>query len=753
MPLRRKGRNKDSEKKNGPRTADRFDSRRAGLAAATTAILSVLLCWHFLPEKVSLEVGDRSSEDIRAHRSVRYLDSRETARRRLESAYAVDKVYDFVPYARQQALGTVQEFFAVVSQAMSSGALRSLEAKTAFVRSEVGSGISESTISAMLQSRPRELAGAGRFCANTVGSIMRQPLRDDADDLDRARAAVDIAAGRAFGSSRHAFALAEICKSALSPTRIYDAERTALLRKAAEREVRPVYGEIIAGQTVVHRGERVTASHVDKFRALGLRHPKLDVRSALSLIAYAAFMVLLVSLYLARYQPRVYDTPKLLLLLSLVVVLSATALKLGGALLGIQLSGLQLAYVGTLSVTVAGMVLAILLNVEIAVVLVVLLALSTGFVMSSELKYAAMTLVSGLVGVYGVSNIRTRGDLIRCGAAIALANTGMVWIIGGLSDDTVGSMASGTGWSVAIGVFSVTLFFFGAAILEKLFDITTHISLMELADSNKPILQRMQEEATGTFAHSVAVGQLADAAAQEIGADALLARVASYYHDIGKLLRPHFFMENQFASNVHDGMNPTLSALVITSHVKDGIELAKEHRLPTVIQDVISQHHGTSLVHYFYSLVATDEEGRSAVLEQQFRYTGPKPQSREAAIVMLADSVEAASRALDKPTPATIEDMVRRIIADKRKDGQLDESDLTHKDLDRIAGAFTRRRIAALHARIEYPEPPGAADGKKQSESGDTVSQLSEDAPAEDEAAVAGAAAPGGRKGARVRRA
>jgi len=213
-------------------------------------------------------------------------------------------------------------------------------------------------------------------------------------------------------------------------------------------------------------------------------------------------------------------------------------------------------------------------------------------------------------------------------------------------------------------------------------------------------------EAPGTYTHSMAVGHLAETAAEAIGADSLAARVASYYHDIGKIRRPHFFIENQRVENVHDRINPTLSTLVITSHIKDGVDIAKEYRLPKLVQDIIAQHHGTSLVQYFYSQFA-GEQDPSTALEQQFRYSGPKPQTKEAAIVMLADSVEAASRCLDKPTPAKIEMLVNRVVADKLHDGQLDECDLTFKELSKITVSFARALVGTMHARIEYHDVTG----------------------------------------------
>jgi hypothetical protein len=231
---------------------------------------------------------------------------------------------------------------------------------------------------------------------------------------------------------------------------------------------------------------------------------------------------------------------------------------------------------------------------------------------------------------------------------------------------------------------------------------------VELSDTNNPVLKRLLMEAPGTYSHSVFVGNIASTAADVIGADALLVRVASYYHDIGKIKRAHFFVENQHVENVHDRLNPSLSALVIRSHIKDGLELAREYRLPPLVCELMYQHHGTSLVRYFFSQVATSSPGNSIALEQQFRYEGTKPQTKEAALLMLADSVEAASRTLARPTPSQIEDLVDKVIHEKLSDGQLDESEITFKDISRIRESFIRTLTSMMHSRIEYPELPGA---------------------------------------------
>ena len=240
-------------------------------------------------------------------------------------------------------------------------------------------------------------------------------------------------------------------------------------------------------------------------------------------------------------------------------------------------------------------------------------------------------------------------------------------------------------------------------VFEYLLQRATNISLLELADFHHPILQRMILEAPGTYHHSLIVGNLADTACETIGANSLLARIGAYYHDIGKLHKPEYFIENQeIKKNMHDALSPTMSKLIIMNHVKEGLELAKKYKLSPVLWDFIQQHHGNSLVYYFYRRALEDKEEDQEIAEEGFRYPGPKPNTKETAIVLLADSVEAATRTLKDPTPAKIEEVVHKIINNKFIDGQLDECDLTLKDIEKISGVFTKILSGIYHSRVNY---------------------------------------------------
>lgn len=319
-----------------------------------------------------------------------------------------------------------------------------------------------------------------------------------------------------------------------------------------------------------------------------------------------------------------------------------------------------------------------------------------------DINPGILFLTSGILSGILVHGVRRRDVVIRTGFVIGLVQALVIFFMEGFKVNyqhiniylmyLINGIVSGI---IVIGMLPI---------FEYLFDTITNISLLELADFNQPILQRLIMEAPGTYHHSLVVGNLSEAACQAIGSNALLARVGAYYHDIGKLQKPEYFSENQNCKNgKHDALSPTMSKLVIMNHINDGLELAKKHKLSCRLTDFIEQHHGTSLVYYFYRRALEGQEENQEVSEEGFRYPGPKPATKEAAVVLLADSVEAASRAVKEPSSTNINDVVHKIINNKFIDGQLDGCDLTLKDLERISTVFIRILGGIYHSRLTYP--------------------------------------------------
>lgn len=349
---------------------------------------------------------------------------------------------------------------------------------------------------------------------------------------------------------------------------------------------------------------------------------------------------------------------------------------------------------------------------------------------NAAVQFAIVSALTGLVGALSVRKLRKRGELMRAGFYAGLAGFISVTALrliqpeaGGLAQQAWTEFGKECGANILTGIFTAMLVGGMLPVLEAVFRVTTTISWIELADLNHPLLRRMTLEAPGTYHHSLMVANLAEAAAEAIGANATICRVCSYFHDIGKLVKPEYCIENITGDdNPHDDLTPSMSALVVIAHVKDGVDLAVRHRLNREIIDVIQQHHGTSLVYYFYRrALDQQEEMKKSVAEgkasesdipevntSSFRYPGPRPSFRESAIISLADAVESASRTLTKPTPQKIESLVEEIIRARVRDGQLDECDLTLRELSLVRDSFTKTLRTSLHRRIPYPDEKDA---------------------------------------------
>src|SRR3990170_4817757 len=488
-------------------------------------------------------------------------------------------------------------------------------------------------------------------------------------------------------------------------TGLTEAERAARLRQqagvplspavaAAALALEPVRVRILRGEIIVRRGDRITETHLRKLEALGLIGVPTSWDIVLGTAVVIALLLGLTAYYQFQYQPEIWRTNRYLLLWSLLVILTVL---LARAVVSLRLN------LNLIPAAAGSILLTVLLRPRLALVSAAVLSILIGLIATSDLRTAFIAFTGGVVGVYAIRRISHRTDLIVAGLKVGLATAAAVIATGLLERQPVYpamvvDASSGIFNGVIVGLFSIGIMPY----LENLFGLVTPIKLLELSNPAHPLLRRLQLEAPGTYHHSVIVGNLAEAAAEAIGADALLVRVGTYYHDIGKIRRPVFFVENQVGvDNPHERMAPSLSALTVAAHVRDGLELAREYGLPRVITDFIPEHHGTMLMAYFYhqALERGDQPEPGA-----YRYEGPKPQTRETAVVMLADAVEAAVRTLPRPTPDRIYEVVRRIVHERLEDGQLDECDLMFRDLEKIAQAFTRILTGIFHPRVEYPD-------------------------------------------------
>jgi putative nucleotidyltransferase with HDIG domain len=700
------------------------DPARTGLFVGITLVLAFLLCVHLIPNHVNWRIGDPADREITAQRTVRYEDTTATRRMREDAVRQVEVKYDAIPGATSAAREAINVIFDRVEDGarrrattsntplvpLASGAKPTQNRDTALateiadeIRRETTLNVMPEEIQILLKRTAAERRKARDLSERLVERAMSRAITEDTTDLADARTLLTASDDlKALTPKEFRETVASLAGAALTPTRRVNQKETDRERAAARASIVPQMRRLPAGTTIIRTNERVTQQHLDQFAALGLQNDSLDSATVSVITLLVLALVTLMAAYLKQFHPELYeDTPRLLLL-TILVVFSVAGLKVGSALLSLSVPGVHFSYLGMMCVASAGMVIALLISPRIAAVVVALLAVASGLILNNELRYTLITLASSLVGIVCVSQLKNRGDLLRATLILCGANALLNGIVGQLEGDLPRELLLGMLWGVVSGVFALALFYFGVAAFEKPFGITTHLRLLELSDPATPILQEFRLRVPGTYAHSLMVGNLAHAAAEAIGADSLLVRVAAYYHDLGKMNRPEFFIENQSnIENVHDRLAPSLSAIILASHVKEGLEIAEEIGLPPRVREVISQHHGTTLMKYFYHRATGG--AHDPTLEAQFRYPGPKPQSREAAILMLADTVEAASRTLERPTPARVKDFVARLVEDKRADGQLDECTLTLRDLQAIQEVFVWTLCGTLHARIEYP--------------------------------------------------
>lgn len=365
---------------------------------------------------------------------------------------------------------------------------------------------------------------------------------------------------------------------------------------------------------------------------------------------------------------------------------------------------LGMGFLLTAPLVAQGMLTSALLGPPLAMFSLTVVSFLLGISGAAGIELLAASWLAGAVGAHAVNPLKQRGDLMRAlGVQVSAQFVVAIAISAALAGSAMKVFES-AGWAAMAAVGATALFWLAATLLERVFHITSDWSLLELCSPEHPLLRRLTQSAPGTFAHSVNVGNLAENAAREIGANPVHCRAMAYFHDIGKLTRPSYFIENQFGHNVHDDLPPSLSARVIAAHVSDGLELARQFHLPKVIVDGIAEHHGTTLITYFYNRAKAlmGDEPDDPNFDLAYRYPGPRPQTRESAILHLADSIEAVSRTVARGGAEDLETVVSKIIEDRRADGQLDECDLTFRDLQLIKHSFLRTLGAIRHERISY---------------------------------------------------
>ena len=500
--------------------------------------------------------------------------------------------------------------------------------------------------------------------------------------------------------------VAELVYPFLAANYLVDAQETERRRQEAKVTTPPHPVKILEGELILQEGQIVRDTDVEKLEAAGLRSPAISWQDTSGQVALVVALVAAYSVLLYRFRADVAVRTRRLLLIGLVLVVATLAAKL------LVPGRVGFAYAFPLST--AAMLLTLLLGPQVALGGTFVLAVLMGLLAGGSLELAVMGMAGGLIATLGIWRAQRSSAFLFTGFYVSATNLAVLVAFRLMARDVGLSVLLKDGTACVIhGFFSAALAFATFGFLGTLFGQVTVLQLMELSNPNHPLLRRLMQEAPGTYYHSIIVGNLAERAAELVGADPLLVRVGAYFHDVGKVARPYFFVDNQAGrTNIHDELPPRTSAQIITDHVRDGLALARKYRLPEGIAQFIPQHHGTALAGYFYRRALQEDE---TVNQADFRYPGPKPQSKEAAVLMLADSVEATVRTASQTgkLKEMLEDiseedgalarLVSGIIEERVRDGQLDECDLTFRDLSTIQRAFVEILLGIYHPRIDYP--------------------------------------------------
>jgi cyclic-di-AMP phosphodiesterase PgpH len=566
----------------------------------------------------------------------------------------------------------------------------------------VTNSLSDDVLKTLLEASEDDLSRVETIVSTQMKIIMENGVKEE--DLNEAKLNLEQRITNYSFKGDLSTVAVKLGKVAIEPTLFYDAEKTDELKKLAEANVERV--EIIEGGVIVEDGELITPKKYSILKSMGMVENTFSFRPYIGLALFV--IVVISSLYYFFYTLEVSEERKqnYLILTSIVFVISLLIMKIVGLVEQLEIN--DIAFIFPAAFT--GMILRILLNERVAMMMVFILSACSSIVFhqqfsgSIDIEIAIYTLFSGVSGILFLVSRNQRSNILRAGIYVALVN---ILILGFLI------LLSGTSYSnseyvyyivfaLVSGIMSSILTIGFLPFFEAGFGILSSMRLVELSSPTQPLLKKLLTDAPGTYHHSVMVANLAEAACEAIGANGLLARVGCYYHDVGKSKRPHFFIENQLnMGNPHDRVSPETSRDVIISHASDGAEMLRKHKLPKEIVDIAEQHHGTTLLKFFY--YKAKEQGKD-VKEEEYRYPGPKPQTREAAVISIADSVEAAVRSKKSPTQAEIQQLVHSIVQDRLQDGQFNECDISLKQLETVKRSLCETLNGIFHPRIEYPE-------------------------------------------------
>jgi putative nucleotidyltransferase with HDIG domain len=679
--------------------------------AVVTLIVTLILAFDFVRgPRVSVTLGEPAPEDVIAPQSITYVSDVLTGREIQQAASSVSDQYTSLDLniARDQK-NAVRAVFGFIDT-VRADQIADQETRLSYLQAIDGLEIDDQVAQDLLSLNPGEYTVARDNILQIVEETMRQGVVETQLNEARRKAALEAAFDLTPAQERVVTSLAP---QFVVPNIFFDPERTAELRSEAISAVEPITQIVTRDQRILRVGDIVDEVDLEMLEHLGLLQQQLDWRRAFSALIAALLAITTITLYWSLYFGKRKDTARSLTILAILVALFLLMAKL--------LLSNQTIYSYLYPAAALSIIIAVIFEVRLSILVTIVQAILVGYIaQESSLEMAVYAAAGGILAVLTLRDAQRINALFRAGLVAALGNVAVILIFNLPLDIAPTELLTFIIFGIVNGaVLSAGLGLAGVFIIGGVFRIITPLQLQELSRLDHPLLQELLRRAPGTYHHSIMVANLAEQAAEKVNANSPLVRVGSFYHDVGKMNRPPFFTENQNGGNPHDNLDPFSSARIIISHVTDGLEMARRYRLPTRIRDFIAEHHGDRVLKAFYFKAVERAEYEDEVDITRFQYKGPKPRSRETAIVQLADSIEATSSALRPNTEQDIEKLVKSIIDDHLKEGQLDNSDLTLGDIKTIRESFIETLQGRFHVRVKYPgneelvsepEPP-PADG------------------------------------------
>ncbi|MEM8857409.1 MAG: HDIG domain-containing metalloprotein [Chloroflexota bacterium] len=642
-------------------------------------------------DQINLSVGDRSPRTVTAPSSLTYVSDVLT---QAEQERIVSSIYEYTLLDRgigREQSNHAREVFRFI-EVVRTDSLTSDETKLVYVQSLNNLEISEETAELLINVSDDDFAEARSETLSLISSIMLQAIRPE--QLPSAKR--DTRSQISFNlNQQQEQIVSDLAPQFIVANQFFDEEATAISREEAGANVEPIQQVITQGQAVIRVGEIVRDDHLEALEKLGiLQLEGTDWYRIGSAFLISTLSALILMIYWWRFMDRSqYPTRHLLILLLLVLTFTA------GARLAIFYDLLYLFPMAGLA-----MLLVVILNTQISIMVTFIISMLVGYIAGQTLEPAVFTGLGALITAMTLRDRHRFGSYFRAGAFGVVGNLAVVMLFNLSQTTLIQDVGVDLFLGILNGLFISPIVTIAGFFIVGLFGIITVVQLQDLSRLDHPLLQELLRKAPGTYHHSIMVANLAEQAAERIGANGTLVRVGSFYHDIGKMDRPQFFSENQAGGNPHDSMSPYTSAEIILSHVTDGLEKARKARLPVQIQNFIAEHHGRGLVRFFYEkarqLAGDDADSVDINL---FRYVGPRPRSKETGIVLLADTVEAASTAVQPETEQEIEKLVQSLVDNHVKAGQLDRSSLTMGDIHDIRESFIENLKGRYHIRVKYP--------------------------------------------------